>query len=65
MRTREASSEPLVHHVRLRSSVRNSAGSREGMNPPAAAIACTFATTAPSSLRRVPLSFFSELTAAT
>jgi hypothetical protein len=35
------------------------------MNPPAAAIARTFATTTPSSERRVPLSFFSELTAAT
>ena len=56
---------PVVHHCRLRSSVMNSTGSREGISWPAAAIACTFASTAPSSVLRVPLSLPSELFAAT
>src|ERR1700722_10190087 len=59
-RTPDPSSGSVVHHCRLRSSVTKINGSREGVNEPAAAIDWTFAITAPSSARRVPLSRPSE-----
>ena len=46
--------DPLVHHCRFRSRVRNTAGRREGMKAWAAAIAWRFAITAFSSVARVP-----------
>ncbi len=64
-RSSPLSSGSVVHHCRLRSSVRNTAGSRDGISSPALAIAWTFASTAPSSSLRVPLSLPSELFAAT
>ena len=60
----EARSGPVVHHWRLRSSVSNSAGSRDGMSPPEAAMLCRFSTTASSSVLRVPRRRFSLASAA-
>ena len=59
------SSGSVVHQRRLRSSVRNTDACREPLSAPAAAICWTFASTAPSSAARVPLSLPRERLAAT